>query len=86
MPTGWKAAIIVMWIVTVLGLAYLIWGHVSQRNWARAMKHATVSGHHAQDIDLQRLGIRVSALDNAPWVPTVPTPGDWPPPDPPEWP
>jgi hypothetical protein len=75
-------AIILGWFVTALILAYLIWAHFSMKSWGRAAVHAAVAGHQAQQQDLNRIGVIVIPG----FVPTDPTPGDWPPPDPPDFP
>jgi hypothetical protein len=82
MPPGWRRAIIAGWIVTAVFVVYLIWGHWSQKNWDRAMRAAAMTSHDAQQNDINRIG--PAAIPG--FVPTDPTPGDWPPPEPPNFP
>jgi hypothetical protein len=75
-------AIVLGWVLTAIALVYLVWSHLSTKSWNRAAVHSIVAGYQAQQQDLNRLGILV--IPN--FVPTSPTPGDWPPPDPPAFP
>jgi hypothetical protein len=83
MPSNWKKGIIISWVVIGLALAYLIWGHWSMKAWGKRAVHSVVIGHDAQKQDLIQIGKQVFGPT---WNPTDPTPGDWPPPDPPTFP
>jgi hypothetical protein len=82
MPNSWKNAIIASWIVIALVLAYLVWGHWSMKSWGRATKASVEASHEAQKADINRIGPLVIPG----FTPTEPTPGTWPPPDPPTFP
>jgi hypothetical protein len=84
--SAFKWFLIIWGIVLTIVLALTVKWALDTARWEGRMKRAVEALEVAHNTNVDKLGARLNALDNQGWVRTDPQPGDWPPPDPDNWP